>query len=208
MDYPQLLLPDVGYKYIQCNLEDYFLLRVIRRADKSDLLDPVTKNVLVKHICSPRERINDLSVNLLSIYTEEHVPILFTKEGAKIFGQNCKPNAFLRIPEFQNDFEIEETNHFWCISIAKINNQLFEYTTDEGEFVTTCLVEHTPTYGNFWHFSIRWQINHNKLNEIEEDKMKKLAKKIAHNVRVIFSEYAIISIPDYEKLARNEYSDN
>lgn len=206
MKYPVHILPNPAYKLIGCDLNGNHFIRIIKNVDKTQIIDSTTGNLKVEHICSPREHISDLSVSLLGVYTENEIWISLTKEANPIYSTYCNPDEDVRIPEFQQDYVYNANNHFWCIPVEKIHNQLFDYTLGvDGQFVTLCQVYHTPMRWNYWHYSIRWCINQNMLEDLEKNEKDKYARKIAHNVRVLFSEYARISVPDYKPLESVHY---
>src|SRR5690242_1833624 len=135
MNYPQEILPNPNYKFIDCNLSQHFLIRFMNTSNVDDILDPVSKNIKVEHICSPKERIEDLSMSLLGIYNEQHITLDFTQEGKAKFMHYCEPDASVEMPLFGTDFSINNNRHFWCILIEKIDNKNFDYTRGTTPFI-------------------------------------------------------------------------
>src|SRR5438093_5574162 len=123
MNYPEEILPNPNYKFIDCNLSQHYLIRFTNTKDIENILDPVTKNIKVEHICSPKERIEDLSMSLLGIYNEHHITLDFTPLGKDKFMHYCSPDEIVETPLFETDFSINNNRHFWCILIERIDNK-------------------------------------------------------------------------------------
>lgn len=68
MIYPEEILPTQNYKLIDCTLEGHFLIRFTNTKVISEIWDRETNTVNYKEICSPGERIDDLSLSLLGVY--------------------------------------------------------------------------------------------------------------------------------------------
>lgn len=206
MDYPVEILPNPTYKLIDCDISENLVLRFFDNKDDIDILDPETKKILIQHICSPRERIEDLSMSLLGIFKPEHIFLDFTPKGKATYMVYCKPYADPEIPVFKDDFNLNKNRKYWWISIGQIHERKFEYTSNEKPFFATCFVCHTPMLWNYWHFSLRWTTEFGALNNMDEKSKKKAAKRIAHSARVIISQYASISDADLAPLHSTCYS--
>lgn len=206
MVYPVEILPHPNYKLIDCDLSAHFVSRFFDVISGVDILDPETNKILIQHICSPRERIEDLSMSLLGIFKPEHVFLEFTSQGKAMYMDYCKPNADPKIPVFEDDFNLNKNRNYWWIPIGQIHEKEFEYTSNEKPNVATCFVCHTPMLWNYWHFSLRWTTEFGTLSNMDEKLKKKAAKRIAHSARVIISQYASISNPDLTPLDYTCYS--
>lgn len=196
MHYPIEILPNPNYKLINCDLSDYFVIRFFNTNNTSELLDPETKKVTIQNICSPTERIDDLSMSLLGIYKPDHIYLDFTPKGKLKFLSYCEPDIDPVIPIFENDFVLNENRHFWWIPIEKVHKKKVEYKSHDKPFVATCFVCHTPMLWNYWHFSLRWNTELGPLDKMDEKLRKKAAKRIGHSARVIISHFASIDDPD------------
>jgi hypothetical protein len=137
MNYPREILPNPNYKFIDCNLSQYFLIRFINTNVIDDILDPITQNIKVECICSPKERIEDLSMSLLGVYNEHHIAIDFTPLGKEKFMYYCQPDEFVETPSFETDFLLDNNRHFWCVLIEKVNNRDFNYTRSNNPFIVS-----------------------------------------------------------------------
>lgn len=203
MAYPIDILPRPGYKLIDCDLSEFFLLRIVFPKENETLTDPETGKIKLEYICSPRERIIDLSFNLLGIYKSEYISIQLTDAGKEKYSHYCPPDTQVEIPELDIDYINEDNRSFWCIPINKLHEHTFPYEKGEETFSTICLVVHTPMLWNFWHFSLHWKINDQIVTSIQKEN-KRTAQKIGHNVRVILSQFLKIGLPDDSPVLQSE----
>src|SRR5690606_34460022 len=113
MDYPKEILPNPNYKIIDCDLSNHFVIRFTNTSDKEKLWDSEANAVIIQHICSPDERIDDLSMSLLGIYTPAHIFIELTEEGKAKFNAECAPDADVPVPVFTKEFIRNNNRHYW-----------------------------------------------------------------------------------------------
>jgi len=208
MDYPIEILPNPERKFVECDLSAYFLIRLTHTDDPNALIDPETGEIVLQHICSPKEHIDDLSFSLLGIYNVQHIRLGFTQVGKDKFVQPCLPNEPVEIPEYEIEFTNDEIRGYWHISIPQLHNIPFSYTRGSDSFTATCLVRHTPMRWNFWHFSLHWDTDLGPLDTLEEKKRRKVAQRIGHSARVILARHARLGMPEYPVLPENCYSNN
>jgi hypothetical protein len=208
MNYPQEILPNTNFKFIDCSLSDYYLIRTINTNNQELFWDKETNSLVIKYVCSPEERIDDLSMSLLGIYNIGHIYIDLTKEGKIKYGEYCEPDEIVDSPEFEIDFINNTDKHFWCAPINKLDNTPFDYTRGKDPFKATCIVKHTPTKWNFWHFSLRWITDLGPLEDLEEKLRSKVARRIGHAARVTISHFAIIHVPEHPIIPANFYCKN
>ena len=208
MDYPQEILPCSNYKSIDCNLSEHFLIRLTNTDKIEEIVDQETGNVQLQQICSPEERIDDLSCSLLGIYNIPHIRLGFTAEGKAKYMHYCPPDEDIETPTYQADFTNDANRHYWCIPIHKIDGVPFDYTRGNDPFTAVCIVKHTPMRWNYWHFSLRWQTDLGALEDLDEKTRKKVARRIGHSARVALSHLAKVECPDHENLSTNCYCKN
>lgn len=195
MDYPQEILPNPDYKFIDCDLSAHLVIRFTNTSDKNQIWDFETNRIVFQHICSPEDRIDDLSMSLLGNYTTDHIFLEFTNEGKSKFMEYCEPDIEPDTPIFETDFNTDSNRHFWWIPISKIHNIQFDYTRSNEPYLATCKVQHTPMRWNYWHFSLRWSTDLGELENLEEKQRKKVAKRIGHAARVSIAHFASIENP-------------
>jgi hypothetical protein len=212
MNYPTEILPNTNRKLISCDIQSHFLIRSTPTSVVSDLIDEVTGDVRQTSICSPAENITDLSTSLLDVYTFEHNKIELTKESRKKLGAYCAPDVEVEIPIYETDFYIDENKGFWTILIENVSKVAVTYTFGDrpGEiYVAICTIVHTPTFWNYWHFSIKWYLNDHccYLDEIQDDKLKKkISKRLSGEARAMIAKFAKIIKPDYQQLLTDCYT--
>jgi hypothetical protein len=208
MFYPAIILPNEAFKSIDCDLSDYFLIRFIEADNIDQIWDYETNTIKVQSICSPPERIDDLSLSLLGIYKEEHIILQFTREGIEKYMHYCDPDEMVAMPVYETDYILKENRRYWCAPINRLNEREFEYTREEESFIAKCFVLHTPMRWNFWHFSLRWSTNLGTLDSLEEKLRKKVAKRIGHSARSVIAQFATITIPPHPILPKECYYKN
>jgi hypothetical protein len=204
MLYPAEILPQPNYKLIDCDLSAFFLIRLTNSNDLSDIIDLETGNVKLKYICSPEERIDDLSFSLFGIYNNRHITLQFTTQGKEKYMHYCAANETVEAPVFPDEFNKDAITLFWTVPINMLNNVTFDYTRSNNPYTTICLVRHTPMLWNFWHFSLRWSV----LEELHGNERRNIAKRIGHSARATISHFAKIVTPLNQVLPANCYNQN
>ncbi len=208
MDYPQEILPHPNYKFIDCDLSDHYLIRVIDTSNQELFWDQETKSVILKYLFSGTDKIDDLSMSLLDVYKTQHVFIELTDTGKEKFKDYCEPDEVVHTPQFPDDFISNPDKYYWCAPVNRLHKVQFDYTRSNAPFTATCFVKHTPTKWNFWHFSLLWDTDLGPLDQLEEKTRKKVATRIGHSARVIITQFAIIHEPEHSALPQNCYCKN
>lgn len=197
MDYPQEILPNPDYKLIDCDLNDHFLIRFTNTNNINEIWDSETNTVSYQQICSPGERIDDLSMSLLDVYKVAHIFLDFTPAGREKYMFYCSPDDAVGTPVYATDFFTNNNRHYWCVPINQLHNREFKYEQDNLPLTATCIVTHKPMRWNFWHFSLRWKLDLELLEDMPDKTRKKIAKKIGQAVRVTIAHFAIIHEPEH-----------
>ncbi|MBK7302893.1 MAG: hypothetical protein IPI90_06495 [Saprospiraceae bacterium] len=201
--YPEILLPGENKCIFCCSLDEYHLIRFSPPDVK--LTDDVSGHLTDKAIGEPSStHMPDLSTSLFGIYDTEHTKIEILKTELTEY---CEPNYQATIPIYSNDFIFDTNRGFWFIRIGEINGKKIE-CTHRGETIEAfCIIEHTPTKCNFWHFSVRWYItglndNWHKL----EVKSNNWWKKLAHSARIFIKGFGITHEPEKVAIEINCYN--
>jgi hypothetical protein len=208
MNYPAEILPNSTRKFIDCDLSDHFIIRHVDIEETENLTDPETGVLYKKYICRQSDHIYDLSSSLLGIYKPEHIHVSFTEEAGKIFHTYCAPDEDVQVPIYQEEFFLNSNRKFWCAAIDKLHNREFIYNSGTEQFIATCIVKHTPTRGNYWHFSLRWTTNTGSLDDMDDKQRRSIAKKIGHSAIVAICQFAKIELPEFEALSKSCYLKN
>lgn len=118
MDYPPSLLPQSNYKLIDCDLEDFCLIRH-SHLPQDELLDSMgdLKNEV---IASGAEKLlPDYSTSLLGVFELDNIKIKVTNSD---YQEYCEPNTEVETPVYQDDFELIGNRGYWTIMINAIND--------------------------------------------------------------------------------------
>lgn len=73
MRYPSEILPNANYKLINCDLSSFYLIRFTHSNIRSDIFDDTVNQVRQTQIVDPSKGMDDLSTNLLGIFTPDHI---------------------------------------------------------------------------------------------------------------------------------------
>src|SRR6185312_10144286 len=132
------------------------------------------------------------------VFTAQHNNLIFTEEGKSKYMQYCQPNEGVQPPVDVIDFSTAINRGCWYIRIDKLNRKSFEYKQNNDTLLATSRVQHTPMKWNFWHFSLRWDLNSGPIEELEEREQRKIAQKIGHSARVLISHHATMVLPAHQ----------
>lgn len=208
MEYPHEILPNPHYKQIDGNLSDYYLIRHTNTAEVSAVYNSETNIVNNEHICSPSERINDLSTSLLGIFQEGHSKIEFSKEGKEIYMSYCNPDSQVEPPVYQEHFQLNTNRHYWCIQVKHLHQKIFTIERANQSHQATCIVTHTPMLWNYWHFSLRWLLDNKQIDDFDAKEKSKFARLIGHAAKVTIAKEAIVHLPELLEIPTHIYLKN
>ena len=212
MKYPVHILPQKYYKKISNSLYDNFLIRhFILNEENSEICD-CNGQIENKFLFHPTEKFGDLSTSVLGVFTIDDIKVNLTSEGKDKYGSYCEGDFNCDVPQYPKDFVFDDNNglrKFWTIKIGNIHNQTcsFEKVNAVTPSSFTCHVIHTPAKWNFWHFSIRWFLNDDrvyyfeKFNEITAGNKK----RIATSVRALLKENIEIGINQKSNVPEGYY---
>jgi hypothetical protein len=183
MLFPAKILPKSYYKIIQNIPSSAFLIRSSR--DKN-IVDSLTGFISHKAIGEPSStHIPDLSTSLFGPFKEEHSKIRILN---KSLGCYIKPPFNnIDIPVMGEDFDFGFLFGYWFVEIEKIHNKKIIFIKDNIKYEAICIVNHTPTLWNFWHYSVNWYLPLFQCfwHDLSENDSKKswAAKSLAHATR-------------------------
>lgn len=137
----------------------------------------------------------DLSCSLFGIFHTAHTKIeILNREE---YNHYCNPNESVRIPIFQEDFDISPNRGYWFVKIADIVGNSVEYRKTDNWYSATCVTQHTPMKWNFWHFSITWFLSSEGCNWKDlNNPSNSWTKRFAHETVVMLREHATIVAPE------------
>lgn len=201
MPYPNQILPTIGNKHIDCDVDDYFLIRHTEVANPAEIVDSETGFIRPRYICSPEERVDDLSSSLLGIFEHQFITLDFTHNGKGKFMFYCDPDEEVDVPIEGVDYNTNEHRNAWTIKIGLVNGIQFPYTIANEPYTATCHVVHTPMRWNFWHFSFRWHTdNLGPLDNLEPKQRQKVARRIGIASRALICNFARLMVPPHSIL--------
>lgn len=207
MTYPSEILPHPRYKLITCDLSDFFLVRHTNIQEFGPLLNEYG-DVSPKHIAHPSERMDDLSMNLLGVFQPNFTEIEITPKAKEYYNKECEPNSFVRLPIFMQDFVLNRDRTNWFLKFKDFDGYVCDFTKgpNQTRFTAKCEILHSPMRWNYWHFSIRWNIEGvGYLHNLEINERKKFASKIGKDARSGLVRVAKDSIPTLLQLSKPNY---
>jgi hypothetical protein len=216
MKYPSQLLPQYRYKNINCNIDNFHLIRHIDPKEGDTVIDSETGNIKLKYIADPTKHIADYSTSLLSRFKIQHIKIALTSEGKNLYNFYCFPNRRVKKPIYDTDFCTISNRQFFTIKISSLNRKHIFFETSNGKDEAQCVIEHTPMRWNFWHFSVRWKHNDSEYLHEQEEKLFSRPTQgwirvlsttaramLVHHARINNDNYEIISKKCYKNIENN-----
>jgi hypothetical protein len=159
--YPTEILPQENHILITENLDNRYLIRHADTSDIKELWNNETNSINLTQFCNPTTRIEDLSTSLLGIFIEEHCGLVFHKGST--YYEYCKPDEKVDTPIYEMDYTYDGDKGYFYIKIDDISGISVNYKNPSSKtgdtYIGKCCVLHTPMKWNYWHFSIRWDIN-------------------------------------------------
>lgn len=187
MNYPDYLLPNNNYKYIQSNVDDLCLIRH-SHLPQDELVDEDTGRLKNKVIAMGAEKIlPDYSISLYGIFRTKDIEIKITNTDYLVY---CDPRLNVEAPVYNIDFSLEKNRGYWSIIIGDVNNKIITY--DDNSLEARCVVTHTPMKWNYWHFSINWYLYNIEgyWHENKDTLSKSIRRKLGTEARSLLKEYS------------------
>ena len=193
MSYPAHLLPQPNYRTIKWRdeLRHCFFHRSVPNAD---FMDYDTGKVRAKYVNDgSREHLKDYSTNLLGIFRPLDAAIHLEKSERKSYLTESWAEGEVVVPPMENDFAVRSEYGCFFYLLGELHDfpQPFSIA-NQPDYIGNCYIVHTPTRANFWHFSVRWKIEN---QDIEQALSESQRKNLLGLVRSFLIERAIILPP-------------
>lgn len=202
MSFPRVLLPQRSRKKIICDLSFYFLSRSTETKDIIDEHGEVANN----HICSPKEHILDLSINLLGYFHFDHHYISLINKKNNPYNEYCNPDHNSNPLILNQHYIIDKLKGWWSVQVSDILNQEYQVIYKNMETLEiTPLIDHTPMKWNYWHFSIIWNFNNLDLNSRSQTQQKKIKRLLAGEARSVIKQFAVPGVVDAPLIPKNDF---
>ncbi len=194
MSYPVKILPNPNFKYIDCDCSSLYLVRSTTANTEADLIDPETKKVYIKHICSPKDNIIDLSTSLLGVFETEHLKLELTSHGLDKYNHECSPDEKVAIPILDEDYTQGKFKICFFLKIGDINKNFVDFRKENMTHKAECNIIHSPMRWNYWHFSVRWKVGEDIIPYENEYRKKNWVQKLSSESRSMISEFGVINV--------------
>lgn len=201
MIYPDELLPKKQYKYINTDLKNHHLIRTVSTInclDENGFVD-------IEHIAKPRERLANLSVNILSLFDYIHLPIVICGDRKSFLTSYCDDFSEDTNLVFGEDFILQESNWFWILRVGDLQAG-YQCEIKGTIYHFAPKVIHCPTRCNFWHFEIRWSILNFSFSEQSATQQKKILDAMYSEARKTIQVLASSRKVDYECIKVEDYT--
>lgn len=170
MEYPQELLPKVGYRRIESDngiLNGFYLMRCTNNLDIFDISTEQIKDEFLEEV-GQEYRFFTWSCNLYNLFDIKHIPFkVHNKELT-----NCEWDFLteVEIPLIEKDFSIVKNfgHYFLIIDEIFTNTKIPHNKIKVVNPYAKPYIYHSPNKCNYWHFELRWKdqdnviINRNK----------------------------------------------
>lgn len=191
MQYPKEILPLLSYKYIDADLNDYFICRIARI---ETFINRKTGALIDSAWYEKESELLDFSTNLIGNFKLEHNYLTLCGDEKKYFYTYWDFVELVRTPEFEQDFISDSNKLFFFFRIGDLlNSAQIPYLKPKNiSGKATLHIEHTPTRSNFWHFSIRCSDDEGKIINSNDANWKYI---------IINSLKALLSANFYESIS-------
>lgn len=200
MDYPNRLLPQPTFKRITYNeiLDDHFLIHFTETKDNRD---PEDGKLKIEAVVRYTDHLRDYSNNLLGVFLIDDIYWqLQPCENKVYYMSEWDLESEVERPNIPNDFQRNEQRGYFFLRIGDFHNKVVP-SNIENEVGPVCILLHTPTNCNFWHFSLRWFFNGEDLQKWTGSK-KRLMQTSA---KTFIIERAKFDEPEYPVLDSDMY---
>ncbi len=118
------------------------------------------------------------------------------------FNQYCNADDIVNVPIEHTDYLLID-RCFFIVPIGAIEQKTISFPKEQKDKNAVCFVVHTPTRWNYWHFSIRWQVDGKfiHLNNISGT----WARTLRSNAKALISKFAIIEECSHKVLPVKDY---
>jgi len=205
--YPEILIPLLHYKKIdEADLSEKCVCRTTINSDWKQ----VQENHLISEDVLYQEwsELFDYSTNLPGHFLLAHNYIELIGDNKKSFYSYWDWENEGRAPKYEIDYVENKSRSCFFLDFSKIHKQVkfpFSRPPKNQSDTLTAEIIHTPTFSNFWHFSIRWKDTNGEYIKASDSKWK---AGIAGSMRALLLEYIQRDEPAIQSLHPNKYSKN
>jgi len=191
---PHYQLIAFGNKYgVQPN---HFLARHTKNEDIKDDFG----NLRSDCVAFQTDYLHDYSTNLLGIFQLYDLQWKWLK--GTVCGELWNEGEVGLMPILERDVTLVIGREAFYLKTQDLHQQFFDLPSPvESAAQVECRVLHTPTKGNFWHFSLRWVIRGEDTTNWE----KKQRRKALETARSVIIGKAFFEKPIFESVPPNYY---
>ena len=200
MSYPKRLLPQPDFKKIVLS-EDLRNNFLIHYAETKDLIDPETKKLRQTLVVKRTDHLRDYSNNLLGVFLTDDIFWAIQEGDNKeyLIGEWSIGDAVIP-PVVPLDCKKDTDRGYFFLSIKDCHEVVVPYS-DDTKITPMCILLHTPTNANFWHFSLRWFCDGNDILGWTD----KQRRRILTTAKTFIIERAFFEEPFFEQLGKDQY---
>ncbi len=202
MLYPERLVPQPFFKFIDFNQANTHLSYLVRFTDTRNILDDL--GYLREELISTHESHNhlrDFSTYLLGIFTPDDIQWVWKKDTPCLQEWAIGEEGLVPASDEVSKAAVERGCFY--LSVFECNGASFSTKNEqEGESEFVCKVLHTPLRANFWHCSLRWYCNEQGSEEWNKGRMRRMKNYI----RDFIVENALIKKPLYQSIDPISYT--
>lgn len=200
MPYPKRLLPQANFKKIaiQDTLRQQYL---IHHTETKDIIDPNTRKLKLELVVRQTDHLRDYSNNLLGVFLIEDIFLAIQKcENKKYLTSEWEIGTDVIPPISPEEFKEEPERGYFFLCIGDCHEVLVPYQ-DSPNINPICILLHTPTNSNFWHFSLRWFSNGKEIINLTKGEQR----RILTAAKTFIIERAKFKEPFFEELDSTLY---
>lgn len=194
-------MPQPNYKKIAWNqqLRNSYLIHFTNAKEN---IDPNTNKLRIDLVVRNTDHLRDYSNNLLGIFTTDDIYWKVEESLNKpYFTSDWIIGDSVKQPIIPDDFNKDSERGYFFLKIKDCHTIPIEYS-DDTETITECILLHTPTNSNFWHFSLRWYCDGVDILEWSTNRRR----RILTAAKIFIIERAFFTEPLFEEISTEHYT--
>lgn len=200
MQYPNRLLPQPHFKRITWN-ESLRNCYLIHFTESKDIIDPETNKLRITLVVKQTDHLRDYSNNLLGVFLVDDIFWAPQQcEKSEYFRAEWEQSTEVIPPNVPGEYYRNDNRGYFFLQISKCQGEIVHFE-DDTFTRPICMLLHTPTNSNFWHFSLRWFFDGQELEKWTNG----IKRRMKTSAKAFIVERAFFDEPFYEEIDATFY---
>lgn len=177
---------------------------MIHFTDDKEIIDPYTNKLHIDYVVKFTNHLRDYSNNLLGVFLVDDIYwALQDCPNKDYFMAKWKEGMEVKNPKVPDEYDQEESRGYFFLDIGDCHEEVVKFEDDQCKHSNpVCMVMHTPTNSNFWHFSLRWFFDGQDL----ESWTGGIKRRMKTSAKAFIIEKAFFDEPHYEEIDTDHYT--